>query len=170
LIDRAVNETDVDFFRNLLEDIQQATESFLEFNTWLSAKVADLPDGSSALPPSSSIRDTLAECLRLVKVITRNVLDTGAEETGMTVASDGQGGGVAASRVQTREEAFRALLQVSDYFRRTEPHSPVSYALEQAVRWGRMTLPELLAELIEDQGSRREIFKRTGIPQPPPQE
>jgi type VI secretion system protein ImpA len=170
LIDRAVNETNVDFFRNLLEDVQQSMEAFNEFNTWLSVKVADVPDGSSVLPPSSSIRDTLNECLRLIKVITRNVLDTGEEETGMTVVSDGQAGGLAASRVQTREEAFRALLQVSDYFRRAEPHSPVSYALEQVVRWGRMSLPELLAELVEDQSSRREIYKRTGIPQPPQQD
>jgi type VI secretion system protein ImpA len=108
--------------------------------------------------------------LRLVKVITRNVLDTGEDETGMSVVSDGQAGGVAASRVQTREEAFRALLQISDYFRRAEPHSPVSYALEQVVRWGRMSLPELLSELVEDQSSRREVYKRTGIPQPPPEE
>ena len=70
---------------------------------------------------------------------------------------------VLASRMQTREEAFRALLQVSDFFRRTEPHSPVSYAVEQAVRWGRMKLPELLAELVADDSTRREIFKRTGI-------
>ena len=67
------------------------------------------------------------------------------------------------SRVQTREDAFRLLLQVSDFFRRTEPHSPVSYAVEQAVRWGRMNLPELLSELVSDDSYRREIFKRTGI-------
>ena len=52
--------------------------------------------------------------------------------------------------VRTREDAFRALLQVADYFKRTEPHSPVAYSLEQAVRWGRMPLPELLTELIPE--------------------
>src|SRR5690606_9804639 len=74
---------------------------------------------------------------------------------------------VSAGRLQTREDAFRALLQVSDFFRRTEPHSPVSYALEQAVRWGRMPLPELLRELISDESVRNDVFRRTGIPKPP---
>jgi type VI secretion system protein ImpA len=68
--------------------------------------------------------------------------------------------------VETRQEAFQTLLGVADYFRRTEPHSPVSYALEQVVRWGRMPLPDLLAELVSDRSTREDIFKRTGIPQP----
>ena len=68
--------------------------------------------------------------------------------------------------VRTREDAFRALLQVAEYFKRTEPHSPVAYALEQAVRWGRMPLPDLLTELIPEPSAREQIFKVVGIRQP----
>jgi type VI secretion system protein ImpA len=53
---------------------------------------------------------------------------------------------------------------VADYFRQSEPHSPVSYALEQAVRWGRMPLPDLLAELIPDESARTNMLRMTGIP------
>ena len=70
------------------------------------------------------------------------------------------------SRVQTREDAFRALLQVAEFFKRTEPHSPVSYALEQAVRWGKMPLPDLLAELIPEEAAREQLFKLVGIKPP----
>jgi hypothetical protein len=35
------------------------------------------------------------------------------------------------------------------------------------VRWGRMKLPELLAELVADDSTRQEIFKRTGIHEAP---
>ena len=38
-----------------------------------------------------------------------------------------------------------------------------SYALEQAVRWGRMPLPDLLTELIPEQSARDQIFKIVGI-------
>ena len=69
-----------------------------------------------------------------------------------------------AGKVVTRDDAFRLLLQVAEFFRKTEPHSPVSYSLEQAVRWGRMSLPELLADLIGDSSARDEYFKRVGIP------
>ncbi len=163
---RAVNKTKVDHFKNLFEDLEQAIQAFQEFGDEVRTKLESTPNGTTFAPPSSSIQEALNECLRLLKVITRNVLgnggESGMENTSVTVV-DGSANNVVASRMQTREEAFRALLQVSDFFRRTEPHSPVSYAVEQAVRWGRMKLPELLAELVADDSTRQEIFKRTGI-------
>ena len=70
-------------------------------------------------------------------------------------------------QIGSREEAFRALLQVAEFFKRTEPHSPISYTLEQAVRWGRMPLPELLSELVPEDSTREQIFKLVGIrPEP----
>jgi type VI secretion system protein ImpA len=74
-----------------------------------------------------------------------------------------------AGAIHSREEAFRTLLKVAEYFRRTEPHTPVSYALEQAVRWGRMSLPELLTELIPEDSSREFFFRQVGIRPPPPE-
>ena len=65
--------------------------------------------------------------------------------------------------LSNREDAFRTLLQVADYFERHEPHSPLSYLLKQAVRWGRMPLRELLGELITDDTARKEYCKLTGI-------
>ncbi len=169
MVQRAVVETGVEYLQNVMEDIDGAIAAFDQFHELLGGKVADLPNSHALLPPSSSIRDALAECRRLFRALTRQLLGSGEmdeEETGVTLIADGQSGGMASARVHTRDEAFRALLQVSDYFRRAEPHSPVSYALEQVVKWGRMSLPELLAELIEDSSARREIFKRTGIQDP----
>ncbi len=68
--------------------------------------------------------------------------------------------------IGSREEALQTLLKVAEFFRRTEPHTPVSYALEEAVRWGRMKLPDLLEELIADEGTRQQVFKRVGIRPP----
>ena len=58
---------------------------------------------------------------------------------------------------------MRALTQVAQYLRRTEPHSPISYAVEQCVRWGSMSLPELLREILADEGARSQLFQRVGI-------
>jgi type VI secretion system protein ImpA len=68
--------------------------------------------------------------------------------------------------VASRDEALQHLLRVADYFRKAEPHSPVSYALEQAVRWGRMPLPDLLKDLVSDESVLQEVFKRMGITRP----
>jgi type VI secretion system protein ImpA len=78
------------------------------------------------------------------------------------------GGPTRSGEIRDREDAFQTLLKVADFFRRTEPHTPVSYALEQAVRWGRMALPELLAELIPDEQPRVTLFKQVGIRPPAP--
>ena len=66
----------------------------------------------------------------------------------------------------TRELAFRLLAELALFFRRVEPHSPISHHIEQAVRWGKMTLPELLEELIADENSRQQVFTRVGIERP----
>lgn len=68
-----------------------------------------------------------------------------------------------ASAVANREQALSSLLQVANFFRTTEPHSPVSYALEQTVRWGKMPLPELLKELVAEESLLSGLFSRIGI-------
>jgi type VI secretion system protein ImpA len=47
-----------------------------------------------------------------------------------------------------RDSAFHQLRNIAEYFSESEPHSPVSYLLEKAIRWGYMSLPELMAELV----------------------
>ncbi len=64
----------------------------------------------------------------------------------------------------TREQVFEELQNISAYFRATEPHSPVSYLLDKAVRWGHLSLPELLRELITDEeDTRKRIFTVAGL-------
>jgi type VI secretion system protein ImpA len=69
--------------------------------------------------------------------------------------------------IANREQAFENLLRVAAYFRETEPHSPVSYALEQAVRWGRLPLPELLRDLVADEDVLSAVYRKMGIQDPP---
>lgn len=52
--------------------------------------------------------------------------------------------------IYTRTQAFHELRRISDYFNRTEPHSPVYMLLERAIRWGQLSLPELIAEMVGD--------------------
>ena len=69
-----------------------------------------------------------------------------------------------ANGIPSREHALIVLQEIAEYFRRTEPHSPIAYSLEQAVRWGRTPLPKLLEELIPDPGGREHYFRLVGIP------
>jgi type VI secretion system protein ImpA len=171
LIERAVAETPGPHFLGLVEDLKECQQEYARLGEVLEEKC-----GSQA-PPAANIRTTLGACLDAITALARDKLATAAAhqeamaEAAAEASGDGAataaapGGAVAAEAgvIRNREDAFRTLLKIADYFRRTEPHTPVSYALEQAVRWGKMSLPELLSELIPDDSPREQFFKQVGI-------
>lgn len=116
-----------------------------------------------------SLRNVTALLDRMLEVIARlggveaaAVEEAAAEaEPGSAVAGNGSNGGGAA--LMTRDTALRELDRIADYFRRTEPHSPLAYTLDEAVRRGRMSLAELLAEVLPDAGVRSGMLARLGI-------
>ncbi len=65
-----------------------------------------------------------------------------------------------------REEALRQLASIAAFFRRTEPHSPLSYTLQEAIRRARLPWPELLEEVVPDPSSRAAILSGLGIKPP----
>ena len=62
-----------------------------------------------------------------------------------------------------RPEALRRLAAVAEFFRKTEPHSPVSYLVQRAARWGEMPLEEWLQEVIKSQDVLGEVRETLGI-------
>ncbi|MCG5240227.1 type VI secretion system protein TssA [Azospirillum doebereinerae] len=177
--EQSVRETPASEFRTLVEDIQGAIDEFEALGKALYDKA-----GYDA-PPAGNIRNVLSAALDAVNYAARDRLATLTDDAPLAEAAAGPSGGdggaaggaVAATAkaaiggvVTTRDDAFRALLQIADFFRKTEPHSPMSYTLEEVVRRGRMTLPELLQELITDEETRRLFFVASGAKAPPPAE
>ncbi|MEM7785870.1 MAG: type VI secretion system protein TssA, partial [Planctomycetota bacterium] len=172
---RLIAASDNDFQQTLGESIRGTITNFESLNETFKEKCGD------DAPPSAKLRECLNQVLsRILEVFpslesqqttddTDGVEDGGSEETGLVQNSAGNLGvgagnlGGGQSHIQNREEAFRLLEKVSQFFRENEPSSPVSDALTQAVRWGRMSLKELLDDLVEDSTAKSTIFKRTGI-------
>ncbi len=164
MFNQAVAETPASFFRTLEADLRAAAEEWDRLTNLLDEKCGP------AAPPSSNVRNALAKYQELYGFVTRDVLalqaGAAAAGGGAVAGSAGEGaaaGGGSGGRLATREDAFRELQRVAEYFRGAEPHSPVSYALEQAVRWGRMPLPDLLRELLPDETVRSSLFRLVGI-------
>ncbi len=65
--------------------------------------------------------------------------------------------------LRTREDALRQLQQIAEFFRKTEPHSPLAFTLEDLVRRARLPLPELLAEVLPDASARKAMLTSLGI-------
>jgi type VI secretion system protein ImpA len=68
-----------------------------------------------------------------------------------------------------RAQALRQLRQVADYFRHTEPHSPVAYLADKAARWGDMPLHAWLRAVVKDQGALSQLEDLLGT-EPPTQQ
>jgi type VI secretion system protein ImpA len=74
----------------------------------------------------------------------------GAEVAGAAGATATVGAFSSGIDPRDRSEALRRLAAVAEFFRKTEPHSPISYLVQRAARWGEMPLEEWLREVIKD--------------------
>ena len=66
--------------------------------------------------------------------------------------------------LRTRADALRQLRAIADFFRRTEPHSPVAYLAERGAQWGEMPLHEWLRLVVKDQGVLAQVEELLGVP------
>ncbi|WP_339742037.1 type VI secretion system protein TssA [uncultured Rubinisphaera sp.] len=165
----ALSATTAEKFGEIRDDLREAITAFKEMTAALDEKY-----GRDS-PPSSSIRQTLEEILETLEKVARDKLATlstddetevvgeeVATETGSTTAKPAASVN-SVEGIRSREDAFRILLQVAEYFRKAEPHTPISYGIQQVVRWGRLPLPELMKELIPDETSIHQMFRLVGI-------
>lgn len=157
---RAVNTTSADSFRGRLDDLDDCVTEFAAMT-----KELDNRCGDRAAPPTTKTREALEDCRTRVASVAKDILAAAAAQSSNAEGDMGSvsAPGIVPGAINSREQALQTLLKVADYFRQHEPHSVVSYSLEQIVRWGRMSLPELLTELISDKKARQEIFRQTGI-------
>ena len=162
-IKNAVSETSAGFYKQLIQQIELAIS---EFNL-LSQAMDSAMDGEPQ--PTSAISKTLQKCLDAVNYLGAEKLASLVEEEALhndeMEEVQGEGADPVRKQVQSREQVLNSLKQAAEFFRKTEPHSPISYALEQVVHWSGLSLPELLQELIDDNNSRNHYFRLAGIPQ-----
>lgn len=132
------------FLIRLFDQLLNALRFMLEeqLTPWPLDAVAEVKSEPTAPAPDSFI-DTpvISEATTPVAVTAAPVIQAVAAP--VSVAN-------VAGAIQSRDQAFQNLRQIADYFRQTEPHSPVYMLIERAIRWGYLPLPELLAEMVGD--------------------
>lgn len=65
--------------------------------------------------------------------------------------------------ITSREDAYRMLEAVAAYLQKAEPHSPTPYLVKRAVTWGRMSLADLMQEVVREEGDIARYFSLLGI-------
>jgi type VI secretion system protein ImpA len=165
------------FFVDLVDDLRLCQEEFAGLTAAL-----DKACGQDS-PPSSTIRSTLENVMMIASTLGQDALAAAKAAADVAAGADGAAAaagngaeapgkaqaappGLMLGPIRGREDAFAALLQVGDFFRRTEPQSIVPYAIDELVRRGRMLLPELLGELIKDVAQRKTFFMVAGMKPP----
>ena len=81
-----------------------------------------------------------------------------SEDGAMTAAAAGKKG-----PIQSRQDALKRLSEVAEYFRKNEPHSPVSYLVNRAVKWGSMPLENWLQDVIKDESIISQLRQTLGF-------
>jgi type VI secretion system protein ImpA len=125
-------------------------------------------------PSTRRVAEALAAIIEIsVRIAGAPAAAEDPAEEGEAVAEATEGaavavGGVAAAAggprvLRTREDAIRALEDIATFFRKTEPHSPLAFTLDDAVRRARMPLIDLLAEVLPDANQRKLMLTSLGI-------
>lgn len=118
-----------------------------------------------ASPPASSIRQALQDVLDCMRYLTKDLTrpETAAAAAAASGAARPAGAPSAPGTISTRQDAIETLRRVRDYFRKSEPHSPLSYVIDQGIRWSQMPLHQLVNELIPDPSALASFQMRTGV-------
>ncbi|MFC4278614.1 type VI secretion system protein TssA [Achromobacter aloeverae] len=66
--------------------------------------------------------------------------------------------------IQTRDQALNQLREVAEFFRRTEPHSPVAYLADKAASWGEMSLHLWLRTVLKNDQGLSDLEELLGVP------
>jgi len=123
-------------------------------------------DGPGYSLGRAALRDVLdlitpATASGTVQALSGSLVATGAGRSlALPLRIDGQ--------VTHRDQALAQLRQVAEFFRRTEPHSPVAYLAEKAARWGEQPLHAWLRSVIKDDASLARLEDLLGIEHPAP--
>jgi type VI secretion system protein ImpA len=163
-IEKAVSESSSDFYIDLIDDVTEAINLYKSIASQLEQHCS-----AQAIPSTRNIINGLEECRGAINHIGKSKLPVPAVEVIPDTANLLTSGAKPATNVavagiiNSREAAFSQLLDIAKFFRKTEPHSPVSYVIEKAVKWGNMPLNELIDELISDDSSRKHYSELTGV-------
>jgi type VI secretion system protein ImpA len=165
-----VHASSTDFYRELSSHLQTVSEGV----TSLDATLHEIC-GDREAPSFGKLRDLTESMSHFVARILkeRDAMEqkAGAPMSPELAKSDeyepaeaaGPAVDMPSGSIGSRADAYRALAAAADFLTATEPHSPAPYLVRRAIKWGRMSLSELLRELLRDNADLPTVYNLLGI-------
>ncbi len=161
-IESARRKSSPKFYETLLSNASACKQALLQLERSIDAKVGQ--DG----PAFSATKDAIDD---VISVISRFASESGVSTKASSAIQQTENVNVNVNTesfnaaIENRAQALKQLRNVADFFRRTEPHSPVAYLADKAANWGDLPLDQWLRTVIKDQSSLSHIEELLGLRQ-----
>ncbi|MGH8086180.1 MAG: type VI secretion system protein TssA [Lysobacter sp.] len=151
-VERARRDTPHEFYMRLTEVLPDCREALSELERTVDARLGqDGPSFTALREQLDHLRDVANRFAREAGVLIDGDVAAAIDEAPDATAAGPVGASAPSNgAITTRKEAIAQLRRVAEFFRRTEPHSPVAYLADKAARWGEMPLHVWLKRVIKD--------------------
>jgi type VI secretion system protein ImpA len=166
VLESARRKSSKEFYAQLIEGAARCKSTVIDLEQVLDARL-----GMQG-PSFTSLKDVLENVLVTIErfgsevglktLVNQNPEAAVADHDNAASLSDasvpGRGG-----PIKNRDQALEQLRLVAEFFRRTEPHSPVAYLADKAAAWGDLSLHTWLKSVVKDPNSLASIEEMLGI-------
>lgn len=152
------------FYEEIYPLLNQCWEEFEGLDRVMDERFGRQTPGLGALKKAlDDIRSVIEKVLKEKRIIEPDPVDASpVEGEPQNTAADAAPASTSGP-IHTRQEALRRLAEVAGFFRRTEPHSPVSYLVQRAINWGQMPLETWLQDVIKNDGVLDNLRETLGL-------
>ncbi len=173
---KAQQGTAKSFYQQLWQDVNLCQQQLYEFEKVVDTQLGN--DGPGFANTKTSLTHVMAlieHCAVATGAINKKAAASKPDNSPASAvnAVANSTGNHVQGPIDSREHALARLNEVADFFRRTEPHSPVAYLVTKAVHWGNMPLHVWLRSVVKDPASLSHLEEMLGMPAqsaPPPAE
>lgn len=168
-IEQAAKQSSTPFYLGLSSDLQEALFELEQLGKVFVAKCGKDESGADVAPSRGDVTKAMQAVAAAIAALAGDRIKPKPQEleaaaaAASTAATANNGQQPA---VMTRESAFKQLRELAEFFRQSDTHSFIAHHIDEAIRWGELSLPELLGELISQDNLRKEVFTRIGIRTP----
>ncbi|MES2757221.1 MAG: type VI secretion system protein TssA [Pseudomonadota bacterium] len=159
-VDAARRRTSRAFYQALLDDTAHCVAALAELE-----RVTDEKLGADG-PGFTAAREALHNVIHFITPFAGEAGAGGDAAAAAAVPASAPAPVAASSAggpLQTRTQALAQLRAVAEFFRRTEPHSPVAYLADKAANWGEQPLHVWLRGVVKDQAVFEQLEEMLGV-------